>query len=75
MENQTNTRKRKVVNMDSKEQMQRAKELMDIGNRIEDKIKEVQELEKEIEKLQIYRNERGEQLLIGLIDQEDKDKK
>ncbi len=61
--------------MDSKEQMQRAKELMDIGNRIEDKIKEVQELEKEIEKLQVYRNERGEQLLIGLIDQKEKDKK
>jgi hypothetical protein len=60
--------------MESKEQMQRAKELMDIGNRIEDKIKEVQELEKEIEKLQIYRNERGEQLLIGLIDQKEKKK-
>ena len=46
----------------------RAKELMDIGNRIEDKIKQVQELEKEIESLQVYRNERGEQLLIRLID-------
>ena len=46
----------------------RAKELIDIGNRIEDKIKQVQELEKEIESLQIYRNERGEQLLIRLID-------
>ena len=46
----------------------RAKELMDIGNRIEDKIKQVQELEKEIENLQVYRNERGEQLLIRLID-------
>ena len=46
----------------------RAKELMDIGNRIDDKIKQVQELEKEIENLQIYRNERGEQLLIRLID-------
>ena len=46
----------------------RAKELIDIGNRIEDKIKQVQELEKEIEKLQVYRNERGEQLLIRLID-------
>ena len=46
----------------------RAKELMDIGNRIDDKIKQVQELEKEIENLQVYRNERGEQLLIRLID-------
>ena len=46
----------------------RAKELIDIGNRIDDKIKQVQELEKEIENLQVYRNERGEQLLIRLID-------
>lgn len=58
--------------MDSKEQKQRAKELLDLSNRIDDKIKEVQELEKEIEKLSVYRNERGEQLLHGLIDQEDK---
>ena len=46
----------------------RAKELLDLGNRIEDKIREIQKLESEIEKLQVYRNERGEQLLIRLID-------
>jgi len=55
--------------MDKAEQRQRAKEMMELGNRIEDKIKEVQEIEKEIERLQIYRNERAEQLLHGLIDQ------
>ena len=39
---------------------------------IDDKIKAVHELESEIEKLQVYRNERGEQLLRGIIDNEDK---
>ena len=58
--------------MDKAEQRQRAKEMMELGNRIEDKIKEAQDIEKEIERLQIYRNERAEQLLHGLIDQEDK---
>ena len=48
---------------------ERAKELMELGNRIEEKIEAVHKLEQEIEKLQIYRNERGEQLLTRLIDQ------
>jgi len=52
----------------------RAKELMDLGNRIDDLIKQTQKIEADIEKLQIYRNERGEQLLVMLIDQRDKDK-
>lgn len=60
--------------MDRAEQRQRAKEMMELGNRIEDKIKEAQDIEKEIERLQIYRIERAEQLLHGLIDQ-DEDKK
>ena len=47
---------------------ERAKELMSIGNTIDDKIKQVEKLESEIEKLQVYRNERGEQLLTMLID-------
>lgn len=71
-ENPNSTKKEIRKNMDKAEQRQRAKEMMELGNRIEDKIKEAQDIEKEIERLQIYRNERAEQLLHGLIDQEDK---
>lgn len=46
----------------------RAKELLELGNNIEDKINQVAKLESDIEKLQVYRNERGEQLLRMLID-------
>jgi len=47
---------------------ERAKELMEIGNSIDDKIKEMEKLEVEIKNLQVYHNERGEQLLVKLID-------
>ena len=45
-----------------------AKELVELGNIIEDKVRRVSELESEIEKLQVYRNERGIILLHGILD-------
>ncbi len=45
-----------------------AKELVELGNIIEDKVRRVSELESEIEKLQVYRNERGSLLLHGILD-------
>lgn len=49
---------------------ERARELIKLGNDIEEKVEETIRLEKEIEKLQIYRNERGDQLLHALMEQE-----
>lgn len=45
-----------------------AKELVELGNIIDDKIKQVSELESEIERIQVYRNERGNQLLHMILD-------
>lgn len=45
-----------------------AKELVELGNIIDDKLRRVNELESEIEKLQVYRNERGNLLLHGILD-------
>ncbi len=45
-----------------------AKELVELGNIIEDKVRRVSELESEIEKLQVYRNERGIILLHEILD-------
>jgi len=47
---------------------ERAKELLKLTNSIDDKYKQIEALEKEIEKLQVYRNERGEQLLTKILD-------
>lgn len=54
---------------------ERARELMKIGNDIEEKVEQTIKLEKEIEILQVYRNERGDQLLHVLMEQEKEEKK
>jgi len=46
----------------------RVTELIKLGNDIEDKIEQVGKIESDIEKLQIYRNERGNQLLHMLME-------
>ena len=51
---------------------ERARELMRVGNDIEEKIEQVRKLEIEIEKLQVYRAERGDQLLHELMESKEK---
>lgn len=53
---------------------ERAREIIEIGNNIEEKIEQVRKLEQEIEKLQVYRNERGDQLLHELMEVKEKTK-
>ena len=48
---------------------ERARELIKLGNDIEEKIEKIRKLEQDVEKLQIYRNERGDQLLHNLMEQ------
>jgi hypothetical protein len=47
---------------------ERARELIEIGNKIQEKVELLRKTEDEIEKLQIYRNERGDQLLHNLME-------
>jgi hypothetical protein len=47
---------------------ERARELLEIGNKIQEKVELLRKTEDEIEKLQIYRNERGDQLIHKLMD-------
>lgn len=51
---------------------ERARELIEIGNKIQDKIELIRKTEEELEKLQIYRNERGDQLLHELMEAKEK---
>lgn len=47
-----------------------AQELLALSNTIQDKLNDISELEDDVEKLQVYRNERGNQLLHRLMDKQ-----
>ena len=48
---------------------ERARELMGIGNNIDDKIRLIKNLEGDVEKLQNCYHEMGEQVIVRLVDQ------
>jgi len=53
---------------------ERAEELIKIGNDIQEKIDTMKKIEEDLERLQIYRNERGDQLLHKLMEHEKENK-